>query len=531
MHYECLYCGKKIGPDDVLFVDETNTVYDDPIRKKIQEDCGMIEAGETIKYHRLYHRVKAENVKRRDVNGFPFTICARPCDGLTADELVQEHHSADASAQEIAAEPENTTKSSSFGSQAYSTSGVSAFNQSADASDTDKPSSKEVVTLSTRVCPHCHCNLPQDFGLLPVHSVQIVGGRASGKTAFLICLHQQLNRQLSMNELGTATLLDESELYLRPKVEYYEEYAEPKPTKAKWKIFPLVYRITTKAYGDKKRKEAFVSFHDVAGEGMTSGDYLHNLAGLSRSHNLLYIIDPNQLNDGGYHTTYTRIMGGRSQAVLDIKEADQDDVLSDGDNMDFYQTELGSDIDNIGRAVLGVFGERELNNIFVVMTKIDMPLMVETDMFGRGNMLMMNDIGEIHKGIINGDALNRIDTEVNLFVSAKTNSDRRRKLTESIAASFQCEEDKIHLCCISTHTRVEDPQNRRIMFANNNDPGAPKHRIIEPFLCILYHIGLLPAKYRDRDEVDWQGDSEKEEHDNQKNKKKKTRRSLFGKAK
>ncbi len=531
MAYECLYCGKAIAQDEILFVDETSILYEDAVREEFFRRCGMLVVEGKAKFNRLYHRANSQNIDRRDENGFPRTIYARPCDGLTADELTQTNVAVQVQEETVAPKEE---ESGGFGSESYEGFGEMENSPitSSSVNTIIKPDSTEKRILSIRVCPHCHCNLPHNFGLLPVYSVQILGGRAAGKTAFLICLHQQLNRQLSNNQLGTAELLDESRLYLDPKVRFYEENGTPQPTKAAQKIFPLVYHIIAKH--NREQKEAFISFHDVAGEGMGRDDYLFNLSGLSRSRNLLYMIDPNQLNGGGYYDAYRRIVAENDQNQPDLLQNSQTNVLEaafagGGESTDFCETELNNAISRAGAVVSDVYGSRKPNNIFVVMNKMDMPLMVETRMFGKGKLAMMYDIGDLHKGIINGDILNRIDKEVNRFVAAKANMNSDNLLTQTIADSFDCEDHQIHVCCISTHTRVQGTPNRPIMFANKYNVQDSKHRIIEPFLCMMYHFGLLPAKFGE--EIDWQQNEEDFEKTSQNDNKKKPRKGLFGKAK
>lgn len=523
MAYECLYCGKVIEDDQVLFVDETSLVFEDAIREELFRKCGMVSGEGKAKFNRLYHKVDARNVTSRDENGFPKTISVRPCDGLTAEELTQINVSVPV--QEVVVEPQQEVEDDGFGSEAYDAFGSmdSQTGSEAGVNTIIKPEETEATTLSTRACPHCHCSLPYNFGLLPVHSVQIMGGRASGKTAYLICLHQQLNQQLSWNDLGTAELLEESKLYLNPKVDYYEKNGSPMPTPRIQSIFPLVYYIT--ARHGREQKRAFISFHDVAGEGIHHGDYLHGLGGLARSRNLLYMIDPNQLNRGGYYAAYRHIMG-MNNAQAGGAGMEMPAGVAVGNAMDFYETELSQDIASVGGLVSDVYGEKQPNNIFVVMTKMDMPLMVEKEMFAKGKMYLTLDIGDIHHTCINGDMLKRIDDELNLYVSVKTHSKSKRKLSESIAESFGCDENKIHALGISTHTRIRGTEEHPIMFANKYDSADPKHRIIEPFLCMLYHMGLLPAKFGDQ--IDWKLDQEEEKKAAAKDKK--PRKGLFGRS-
>ncbi|MBE5779808.1 MAG: hypothetical protein E7331_10835 [Clostridiales bacterium] len=527
MNYDCLYCGKSIAPEEILFFNETTQLFEDSVRFDFLEKHGMYVDVQTVenKYGRLYYHVSDENISRRDINGFPTLISARPCDGLTPDELFVQKDSIDANSQmetvvtqeekpeEPAVEEFVFGGQSSFGmfggAQESQPESSSPFQQ-VNSEQTQKPADTELCKISSRACPHCHCELPLDFGLIPSYFIQLLGGRACGKTAFLTCLHQQLDKQLQGNDLGSVCLEKESNAYLQPKIQYYEETGTPRPTPLNESIFPLVYHFTTS--GSNTRKKAFIVIHDIAGEGMVGKmDYLLSLKGMERSTNFLYLFDSNQLTRGGYHS------------AVSIMENE-----TNSNGHDFCAEDLFSQIVSVGASVQFITDDKGCDNLVAVMTKLDLPLRVEKAMFEHGKMEIMNDIGKSHYGQINRDVLDRVRNEIALFVDAKAHAPYgTNRLLRELAAAFQCSHDNIFLSGISTYTRSVEEQNQnrfnKFDFRNQYNSEGSKHRIIEPFLLLLWRFGLLPAR---KDGIDsYCGETEEA------NGKQKKKRGLFARKK
>lgn len=527
MNYVCLYCGENIEPNQVLFFNETTQRFEDNVRFDFLEKHGMfaeMEEKAENKYGRLYYHATEENVTRRDKNGFPTLISARPCDGMTAAELYQAENAATKQKEDAADEEKGNdsieeefafaSQSSfgMFGAQENQTESTSPFQQ-ATTEQAQKPTDTASRNIPSRACPHCHCELPADFGLIPVHSIQLLGGRACGKTAFLTCLHQQLNKQLVANFLGSAYLEKESEEYLKPKIAYYEQVGTPRPTPLNENIFPLVYHVVTG--NDNFRNSAFITIHDVAGEGMTGHTaYLYNLRGVAQSRNFVYLFDANQLNEGGYYTSIGLMQNGQNAAGY--QECNSANLLST--------------VQSIGANIRAVLGDGQgFDNIVAVMSKIDMPLMVEKAMFGHGNMVIMNDIGNAHSGMINKAVLAQVHMEISQFVDAKYGAPMGSNLLiQAIKDAFLCPEEKIFLSGISTYTRSEITTNadhtNHFDFKNLYNSQGTKHRIIEPFLLLLWRFGMLPARYGDI--ISYLGELPETE-----GKKKNEKRGLFGRKK
>src|SRR5579884_3577431 len=48
----------------------------------------------------------------------------------------------------------------------------------------------------TRLCPHCHFELPHDVGMVEQRIIAIIGGRATGKTHYIAALIMRLQQEI-----------------------------------------------------------------------------------------------------------------------------------------------------------------------------------------------------------------------------------------------------------------------------------------------------------------------------------------------
>lgn len=529
--YKCLYCGKVIEPSEILFVkNNTTSAYEDLCRWEFLNKCGMYkgasmadvsqEEADEKRFHRLYHRAWKEIITKRDINGFPKEIIARPCDLLTNEELVKDLRvppkevPPGQEAAEIATEAKTRKLTPEQESDATAFSGFQGFKKAKPAQSPTtvtpqnagmrtpsatsatgntaesigRPTSAEEEHMTVRACPHCHCDLPADFGIIPFYSVQLMGGRAAGKTAFLICMHQQLNQQMAKNNLGSAELLGESEKFLRPLIQYYEKTGTPMATPVGQRIFPLIYKVDCNT--NSGIQSAYISINDIAGEGIKNDDYLSNHQGLRTSKVLLLIIDPNQLNDGGYYKTYIRMKQG---------EAPQDRAAQTGAN-EYYSDALHAFLNSSGNRVRSIMESRDLERVFVVITKFDMPMMTDRELFGKGDITVTQDTGTVHRNGINLTVVGSVHKEVNMYVDKVMEMvPNTQLLVRQVASAFHIPESRVIVSAVSTNTLDDHPKkdangNRKYVFSNKPEASAPKHRIIEPFLLLLGHHKLLPVK-------------------------------------
>lgn len=436
--YNCPYCGREVAAEDVLFVDTSfDEFYEDVLRYEFLTGCSSTYPLENInRFRGLYHHATEENIHNRDRNGFPNVLNIKASKGLTPRELL-----------ESAKLEEGGTPAPTGESKPQETT--------------------QEKRLATRACPHCHCGLPTNFGIAPTINVTLLGGRAAGKTVFLIAMLQQLQSQLTQNGLGTVQLLPESQSYMQPQMDYYVQnngISMPTPTE---RLFPLVFEYH---YGNKT---CFVAIYDIAGEGIVRErgvaniDFLVNHIGVEQAKVVWLIIDPNQLNDGGYTSKVENVSvdKGHEKFTMDIQRFLDNAVVSTGH--------------------FGIL--KNVEHVVAILTKLDLPLTNEPERFV-GKVLITEDIGETHKNRVSLTALDTVDRNISQFLDFKL---QRRSVKTLIETAFQAgrtNPPRVRLLGVSAYTRKLNAQ--RLEFSNVIHAQASKHRIIEPFLDLLaaYHV-------------------------------------------
>ena len=191
--------------------------------------------------------------------------------------------------------------------------------------------------------------------------------------------------------------------------------------------------------------------------------------------NLMLILDPNQLNQGLFYAIKYHGASGASG------------VSSFNTDIGTFLTEsIATHID------LGAF--KNIRNVIAVFTKMDMVLEKDRDKFGAGktdvNCLIRYDLGQAHRGGVSLPVINKIQSDLHAIVNDALGT-KGFNLLSLIRSLFPAGQNMNMLMLgVSTQTLV-DATN--IVFENRYYESASKHRIIEPFLCILAQNGMIPV--------------------------------------
>ncbi len=443
----CPYCGEEIERDDILFWERVKRQYTDNIRGNFLQRHG-VEVPPGNKFDRLYYRLREECVVRADEKGWPTMI---------------EDHLGNAVAPEDLNVDKNTKQEDTFDSD-FDTDGFEAESESiAERRD------RELHKIPNRACPHCHCELPRQFGMLQNHHVSMFGGRASGKTAYLINLFQQANMQLSQNNLGSVELSAESQAFLQPKIEYYERTGIIPPTPADDGLLPIV------CVYKNRNAEAFVTIYDIAGEGTSNAAYMANHKGINNCESLILMIDPNMFVGGSFYAEWTanHLAGdNRYSEIGDCCKEPLDSFLNQAG-------ELCRDYaDNI-------------KNVVTVVTKMDMLLESNEKSFSSGDIEIVTDVKEKHRDAVSITVLKKVDSEISRFIESRFKVQLRDRLKNTFGQDI-----RINILGVSTSTRVKG-EGGQIRFEPRSSAMDSKHRIIEPFLVVLMYFGMVPVRKPD----------------------------------
>ena len=444
--YRCPFCGEDVNKEEILFCSTVSPeYYEDSVHFRFLTSCYSqypLENGAL--FRGLYFRPTVDTVRARDKNGYPLEVEVQLCDGLAPLEL-------------------------------------SGTIDSFDLEPLNKPADQSKIKLASRACPHCHCRLPQDFGLIPTVTVSLLGGRASGKTAFLIAMIQQLNDQLALNQLGSVELLPESRVYMEPQIRFFEEHNGTTMPTPNQRLFPLVFQYVN-ALGSE-RTSCFVVIYDIAGEVINNRDVnsIANHQGVREATIFLLVIDPNQFNNGSYY-----VAAQRNRNDAPVSTIDQHDFFADKINTFIQQMTVCSNAtDNI-------------QHVITVLTKMDYPLEIDRNLFGdhANNCLVKRGMGNIHSRGVHLGALRRIDYELDkLFRQKLNNIDIKEQIRNVFNHNRNAgDSSSVDVSLLGVSTYTQKMENDRIVYVNDSSATAAKHRIIEPFLKILVLADMVPVK-------------------------------------
>ena len=444
-NYVCPYCGTQITPENILFWETVKTQYTDNIRGDFLRRHGVtVSAGN--KFPRLYYKVKPGiNVSREDSNGYPTMI---------------EDHLGNAIAPADLGTSSREERPDSFDDDFDS----DGFDDGSDSRNDRRD--REIHNIPKRACPNCHCELPQLFGMLKTYHVAMFGGRASGKTAYLVNLFQQLTAQLSSNDLGSVYLENESAGFLQPMIDDYEQSGTTRPTPADGGLMPILCHFKN------KNDEAFITFYDIAGEGTADPAYMANHKGIANCETLMLMIDPNMFVGGAFFQAWNANHNtGENRYALggDCCSVPLDNLLNEA-------------------GVLCREYSDKIKYIVCVITKIDMLLEAEEKSFSSGDIEVVKDIGDAHHGAVNLPVLKRVNDDLSTYLIKKHGINLKDKLLYSFGSDM-----RVNLLGVSTSTRVKGTGSE-IRFEPRSSAVDKKHRIIEPFLVVLMYFGLIPAR-------------------------------------
>ena len=449
-NYVCPYCGQEIGDEDVLFWETVKTQYTDNVRGDFLRRHGRrIAAGN--KFPRLYYKVKKGiNVYRVDENNYPTMIEDSLSNAIAPEDLNRGN---------------GNSQTDSFDDDFDSDDFESNENYSNDHQN------KETHLIPMRACPYCHCDLPQQFGTLKTYHVAMFGGRAAGKTAYLVNLFQQLSYQLSDNDLGSVDLATESKEFLEPMIADYERDGTTRPTPADSGLLPILCHYRNK--GD----EAFITFYDIAGEGTGNPAYMANHKGIANSEALMLMIDPNMFVAGAFFSEWN----------------------ANHQDGDYYHMDAGDCCKEPLDSFLNQAGElcREYSDnikyVVCVITKVDMMLEASAKFFGSGDIEITTDAKGKHLQAINYNIIKRVNDNLNVYLEKQHRIRLKEKLRDTFGPDV-----KISILGVSTSTLDgEKTGNGEIHFKPSSSPMDSKHRIIEPFLMVLMYLSLVNVRMPD----------------------------------
>jgi hypothetical protein len=305
-----------------------------------------------------------------------------------------------------------------------------------------------------RICPHCHNDLPKSAGFAPSTIISFVGASQSGKSVYLTALIHAIKTVTPRNFQIFCTPIN-NETGRKFKYEYEDPLIENgyllDPTQKEKQQEPFIF---TFSFTDGSKPEINIAFFDVAGEGMIDNEYMDIYAAhIRNSSGVLFLVDPLQFKSVGRKILLKNHLDYDLGYVQDPVE-----VLT-GLVEDYIYKEAGG-MSRIPTAV--------------VLTKTDLLEALRSDgEYIRDNSHMFTNF--THKGVLNINAIENINGEVDEFIEAVDPNFRN-----ALKRRFR----ELGFFAVSSLGAHPDVIRQRV------SAFAPV-RVDEPFLWILYKLGFL----------------------------------------
>lgn len=159
------------------------------------------------------------------------------------------------------------------------------------------------VQTNYRICPHCHSQLPVQFGKIGSRLIAMVGARESGKTVYMtVLLHELIHRVGAQFDAAIDGADDETRRRFTSDYEtpMYDQRLLFDATRSASvgrtnAVQPLVFRFTSSKAGFVRDKpdHTLLSFFDTAGEDLRSQELVDlNTRYLLSADGIILLLDP-----------------------------------------------------------------------------------------------------------------------------------------------------------------------------------------------------------------------------------------------
>jgi GTPase SAR1 family protein len=162
------------------------------------------------------------------------------------------------------------------------------------------------MKTSKLICPHCHNDLPSQFGSTKVRTIALIGAKEVGKSHYIAVLINELTNRIGMSFNASLNALDEQTIRrynqdFRSYV-YVKREVIPATDSARASInvrYPLAYRFSIKRRGllSNGLNVSTLVFFDTAGEDLKHLDLMATETKyLANSDGIIFLLDPLQIS-------------------------------------------------------------------------------------------------------------------------------------------------------------------------------------------------------------------------------------------
>lgn len=316
---------------------------------------------------------------------------------------------------------------------------------------------------SDRICPKCHCYLPNDIESMDLYNIVVLGNTSCGKTSLLASMLYEMGSDyaaLLSPRLGQIRVERDSAPFLQSIINNWKGSVRDS-TVMGLNVFPIVFRATS---CDNKRR-ILVAIHDFAGEGMKDLSYFANQPISRRKINgIMMVVDVCQLN---------------AFRKRNIEYACEIPV-----------TQIFSDLNDEAKKTL-----QQADSVAIVLTKFDALALNQVN-DGRAKTKAYTPGLEDHASAVSIQTIKDVSGTVKRILAEDTPANITSIQSTFLKVSTAAEElgELEYFATSSMQIQLHEGENTR--YTNVFESSRQLHRVQEPMLYFLARWNIFPTKLK-----------------------------------
>lgn len=323
-------------------------------------------------------------------------------------------------------------------------------------------------TISKRVCPKCHCDIPDEYFLADegnIHHVALAGCSASGKTQYIIIAIRELMNMFSNLNLGTVSLTNFSKQFHKLYLDQYTKNGgRLNATPMDYRIFPFMLKVSP-----ENGNVYYLIFHDVAGEYARVSDetltYLLNKTAFRKADSIMAMFDCAQFCHGDSNITEDRCNEEYLAALRPLGKYGQ------------LREKLKTGVAVITKCD-GIFGRQEYIHGSISAEVNDGMVMVSEDM-------------STHRNSLNTTVIDSVEAEILAVLDRCMGLEPENGIKQHMMKILKNCID-LRVLPVSTYVRKSD-DNGSVKLVKDEKAITGHFRLIEPILYLMCKLEMIPG--------------------------------------
>lgn len=322
-------------------------------------------------------------------------------------------------------------------------------------------------SLTKRLCPKCHTNLPNYFFCCPPerkHRIALAGCTSSGKTQYIVMALKALKQQLPMLGLGHVTL-ELEDWFINAYCEKLKTEKMTSATGTNYSLMPFVVRVSP---SNQPNEPHFLMFYDVAGEYYDKSDYAVD-SHFSDAQAIFLAMDAS-----AYYPDYTKQEWQATRCPTpDISES----------------------LRLINEYNLGA----KCSNVYGILTKLDTVICVaegkQPVIHGnrgavKDGFRLIDGNMKMHQGCVDRTTIAAIDSEIKGRIGRESlGLNLEKQITDMMNESIKCTFLGVSTYQIQINSVTGEAESKLDM-----NFAVAGHRLIEPLLALMADMNILPSE-------------------------------------